>query len=43
MKYDVKSKAMEIIRKMGKEAVDSLGAMGLEEAVLGELSEILLA
>lgn len=43
MKYDVKSKAMETIQMMGKEAMDSLEAMGLGEAVLGEISEMLLA
>lgn len=43
MKYDVKSNAMELIQKMGKEAVDSLGTLELGEVVLGEISEVLLA
>lgn len=43
MEYDVKVKAMELIQDQGERAVDGLAALGLGEAVLGELSEMLLA
>jgi hypothetical protein len=43
MKYDAKPEALQVIEKTGREAVEPLGEMDLGKAVLGEISEILLA
>jgi hypothetical protein len=43
MKYDAKPEALQVIEKTGRKAVEPLGEMDLGKAVLGEISEILLA